>query len=295
MHPLNRSNSGTKISKARKDRLFHTSIDVVRRSRMLERQHQTFRWSWLFRTYIQWHGVAFILAELCVRTRGADVDLAWQVIDEVFDEWGGVVSATKKGMLWKPMRKLMAKARAARKAELDREAERRKMFPSDGTLGPSPVQGVNGMRDGMANGMSNGMSNGLSNGMLSNSMQPLNNATGLMMPVTTDPCGVNPMAQQPMSMQLTQDPHQLGQLGVDVLRLAPGVEQQPSAQQQGIWNYNGQMPMADTPLMGSEGTPDEVVNWEGWDDMVRDFQMDGNQQQGFDANQVITGPMGDWW
>ena len=283
MHPLNRAPAGAKISKARKDRLFHTSIDVVRRSRLLERQHQTFRWGWLFRTYIQWHGVAYILAELCVRTKGPDVDLAWEVIDEVFDEWGGVVSATKKGMLWKPMRKLMTKARAARKAALEQEAEKRSMVPSDGTLGMSPVQPTNGVP----------------NGILQNSMQqPLNNATGLMMPITTSTCAVDPMARQPMPMQQPlQGVPLLGQLGSDVLRLAPGVEQQPSAQShpQGLWNYDGQASMMDTPLMGSDSNPDESMNWEGWDDMVRDFQMDTSQGQGFDTNQVITGPMGDWW
>ena len=279
MHPLNRAPAGAKISKARKDRLFHTSIDVVRRSRILERQHQTFRWGWLFRTYIQWHGVAYILAELCVRTKGPDVDLAWEVIDEVFDEWGGVVSATKKGMLWKPMRKLMAKARAARKAELEKEVERMKMFPSDGTLGPSPMQPTNGVV----------------NGVLPNSMQPLNNAAGLRMPITADVGGLDPTARQAMLMQPLQSVP-IGQLGSDVLRLAPGVEQQPSAQTQpqGMWNYNGPTAM-DTPLIGSDSNPDEVMNWEGWDDMVRDFQMDANQPQGFDTNQVITGPMGDWW
>ena len=227
------------------------------------------------------------------------MDLAWQVIDEVFDEWGGVVSATKKGMLWKPMRKLMTKARAARKAELEREFQRRKMYPSDGTLGPSSVQPVNGMPHGMPNGMSNEMSNGIShgilNGMPSTSVLPLHNAAGLMMPITAGNQGIDPMAQQPMPMQPPQDAPQLGQLGVDVLRLAPGVEQQPSAQQQGMWNYNGQMAMSDTPLMGGESTPNEVTNWDGWDDIVRDFQINANQEQGFDANQVITGPMGDWW
>lgn len=38
----------------------------------------------------------------------------------------------------------------------------------------------------------------------------------------------------------------------------------------------------------------EAMNWTGWDDMVKDFQMDVQQEQGFEGGPVLSG-MGDWW
>lgn len=133
-HPFKREDGGAGLPQETKDRLFLTSIEVIEFSRLLETETTTLKWGWLFRTYVQWHAVAFVLSQLCVRTTGPDVGKAWAAVDSVFDDWGGVVSASKRGMLWKPLRKLMTRARAAR----DQELEKQRRFPLDGTLGPVP-------------------------------------------------------------------------------------------------------------------------------------------------------------
>lgn len=138
-HPFQREDGGAGLPQETKDRLFLTSIEVIEFSCLLETETTTLKWGWLFRTYVQWHAVAFVLSQLCVRTSGPEVEKAWAAVDSVFDEWGGVVSASKRGMLWKPLRKLMTRARAARQRELEKQCR----FPLDGSLGPSSVSSMN--------------------------------------------------------------------------------------------------------------------------------------------------------
>lgn len=131
-HPFQREDRGEGLPQEVKDRLFLTSLEVIEFSLLLETERATAKWGWLFRTYIQWHAVAYVLSQLTVRTTGPQVDKAWSTIETVFEEWGGVVGARKRGMLWKPLRKLMVKARSVRSRALQKQA----MFPLDGSLGP---------------------------------------------------------------------------------------------------------------------------------------------------------------
>ncbi|KAL8766142.1 MAG: hypothetical protein Q9209_006982 [Squamulea sp. 1 TL-2023] len=144
-HPLQREDEDNKsLSEETKDRLFRTSVEVIQWSNLLELEESTRKWGWLFRTYVQWHAVAFVLSQLCVRTQGPEVDQAWEVINEVFGELGGRISPNRRGMLWKPLRNLMSRARAARAQEM----EQKRNFPLDGTLGPAP-QSIGAVMDPM--------------------------------------------------------------------------------------------------------------------------------------------------
>ena len=250
------------MAQGTKDRLFTTSIDVVRRSRMLELHRSSNRWGWLFRTYIQWHAVAYLLAELCVRTKGPEVDEAWAVIDNVFDEWGGNVASEKKGMLWKPMRKLMSKARAARKRERDKEL----LFPTDGSLGPMD----------------------LSKGLRNNPM--------LSMPGANDLTGFAPMQMPANNYGLGVSTGMNGYSSIPTT-LSTSLSPTMPLSNPAIKNEQGmaQWLADDSPIMQDPSSGDEAtMNWNGWDDMVRDFQMEGVQTPGFESGPVLSG-MGDWW
>ena len=131
-HPFRNATNGERLSQETRDRTFLTSIDVIRYSRMLETQQKTSRWGWLFRTYFQWHAVAFLLSELCVRPYGTAVEEAWEVIDEAFPDWDQKGHSHRRSILWKPIAKLIVKARTVRVAEL----AKRNAFPADGMLGP---------------------------------------------------------------------------------------------------------------------------------------------------------------
>ncbi|RYP64231.1 hypothetical protein DL771_008855 [Monosporascus sp. 5C6A] len=99
------------------------------------------RFGWWSATYVQWHPLAVALAELCSGGVGGELaDRAWRVVDEVFPLWAERIADTKRGTLWRPIRKLHRKAKAARRAALGGEDA----VPSvrDGTTMPNPAPGA---------------------------------------------------------------------------------------------------------------------------------------------------------
>ncbi|KAI9885577.1 MAG: Exosome non-catalytic core component [Watsoniomyces obsoletus] len=118
-HPFQKPGSSIELSSSVRHRLFVTSIEVLEYARLLETEQSTAKWGWMFRTYVQWHPIAYLLAELCVSTKGDLVDRAWNAINGVFDSWGERVRQSKRGMLWGPLRQLMIKAKRAREEALN--------------------------------------------------------------------------------------------------------------------------------------------------------------------------------
>jgi len=126
-HPHQRKDGGASLPQETKDKLFITSLENVEYSHLLETEARTMKWSWLFRTYVQWHAIAFLLSELCVRTKGEAVERAWRALEATAGRWWFPLNETspyrkgQQGTLWKPLRKLLAKARAAREKEIKLE------------------------------------------------------------------------------------------------------------------------------------------------------------------------------
>ncbi|KAF2731933.1 hypothetical protein EJ04DRAFT_441932 [Polyplosphaeria fusca] len=122
-HPHQRRDGGASLPQETKDKLFITSLENIEYSILLETEARTMKWGWLFRTYVQWHAIAFLLSELCVRTKGEAVERAWRALEATAGKWWFPLAdsnykKTGAGCLWKPLRKLMAKARAAREREI---------------------------------------------------------------------------------------------------------------------------------------------------------------------------------
>ncbi|KAF2840997.1 hypothetical protein M501DRAFT_1010158 [Patellaria atrata CBS 101060] len=117
-HPFQRLDGGASLPQETKDRLFVTSLENVEYSLLLETERRTMKWGWLVRTYVQWHAIAFLLTELCVRTRGPLVARAWRAIETVSARQLEGQDPEKKRArcsgLWRPLRILVRKARAAR-------------------------------------------------------------------------------------------------------------------------------------------------------------------------------------
>jgi len=109
-HPFQRMNGGSSLPQEIRDKLFQTSVENVEYSLLLENEDRTKKWGWLFRTYVQWHAIAFLLSELCVRTEGESVERAWKAIDFVLnrrfldDSNNAAHTSNKmKSHLWKPL------------------------------------------------------------------------------------------------------------------------------------------------------------------------------------------------
>ena len=247
-HPLKRDDGGAGLPQETQDRLFMTSIETVKFSRLLQTDKSTLKWGWLFRTFVQWHAVAFILSQLCKRTKGPEADHGWEIVDDVFNEWSDLMLASKRGMLWKPLRKLKARARAARNKELEKEAQ----YPLDGSLGPvQPSTKVPNaplvIPDGPAD-------------LVNFTPSSVSMDTSLQQPLPA------PKASQPFQpTQQAQCTDSMNQWIYDDLALLPGIL-----------------------------NPDESLNWVGWDDMVKNFDMEIEDGQG-----IVRGPgpngMTNWW
>ncbi|KAI0169363.1 fungal-specific transcription factor domain-containing protein, partial [Hypoxylon sp. FL1284] len=98
------------------DATLRTAISIVQLNEYLRTGPYGDRFSWWADTYVQWHPLAVALAELCSQTRGELADRAWRIIDDGFPTWSLVIADAKSGTLWRPIRKLYKKAKAARNA-----------------------------------------------------------------------------------------------------------------------------------------------------------------------------------
>lgn len=263
-HPLQREDADNKeLSDETKDRLFRTSVDIIQWSNHLEREPTTRKWGWLFRTYVQWHAVAFVLSQLCFRTKGHEADRAWQVINEIFSDIGGLVSPQKRGMLWKPLRRLIARAQAVRAREL----EKQKMFPLDGSLGPTAAS-LNAAMDPMS--MSNDGPTNFSSLGYDGGLPTLNN------PVPGNPNGLQtypPMDDTPQLGTIDQNEWMYNDPAFPHFNLAADGNM-------GTMGQNGMEFPTNGALGGGDRSGSEL-NWSDWDEMMKDLPMGTEGMTGF--------------
>ena len=249
-HPLKRPDRGAGLPQETREQLFSTAIGVIEVSHELETTSRTSKWGWLFRSYVQWYAVVYVLSELCVRTKGPAVDRAWATIEAVFRQWGERIASNRKGMLWRPMRKLLAKARAAREKELQRAA----MFPLDGSLGLiMPAENLG--------------------------MQQMPGTPDLRNPVRFD--------------QLTAFPDTAGMgtmpVGTSLQPKYPMDEPQFTSEDINRWMAE------DSTFAPDFGSPEDMMNWTNWDDMVQDldYNVDAAPPRVPDKGPIVGG--GTWW
>jgi len=119
--PLTRTESTNRDPESKElyDKMFLASIEVVELRRDLEADI-TKQWHWYLRTIIQWHAIAYLLSELCVREPDDNVTRAWNVLDLVFQDYRDFQGHGAPGMLMAPMKKLIARARQKRAQDLEK-------------------------------------------------------------------------------------------------------------------------------------------------------------------------------
>ncbi|KAI7592684.1 hypothetical protein KC343_g17859, partial [Hortaea werneckii] len=122
-HPFQRQDGGASLPSETKEKLFITSLENIEYALLLETEARTMKWGWLFRTYMQWHALAFMLSELCHRTSGDLVERAWVAVEKSRDgRWGDALADDiRAGHLWRPLKKIYRKAKEARMRGLQEE------------------------------------------------------------------------------------------------------------------------------------------------------------------------------
>lgn len=254
-HPMTRKDRVTNVSQATRESLFLTAIEVLEFGRLLETDPKTAKWGWLFRTNMQWHGIAFVLSEVCVRPICPITDRAWNAINSLYSDWK-LQSTHKKGMLWRPLAALIKRAAATRAKQ--QEELRAKFGPSPMPFNPATSAFVSAHHHSLPQ---------------------------IHMPLESPPPSSNTQTTQtaplnPLSIDLANGPWDtLQDIFPNTNFLAPTTLDNPPLQDPvsavnvptGL-SFN--TPMSN-PFMTQETLPEAPpLSWEDWDQVMRDFQMD---------------------
>jgi len=267
-HPFQRLDGGATLPQETKDKLFLTSLENIEYSILLETEARTRKWGWLFRTYVQWHAIAFLLTELCTRTKGDLVDRAWRAIEAMMLNRLGTSSSDEstwvKGHLWRPLRKLMARARAARAKAL---AEERAILLSLATSEPLGWD--------MALNTQYPIDLKEEASYFWNSPSSVNSGSAMNAPLdsSTATNGVaaaalqNQFSQATVASPVSAEPLSAGQF--------PSIQLPSQQTDMGLDLFLSNQHFA----TASSAPVDETVNWANWDDMVREVEMQLDQAQ----------------
>jgi hypothetical protein len=250
-HPMTRKDRVVNVSQATRESLFLTAIEVLEFGRLLESDPKTAKWGWLFRTNMQWHGVAFVLSEVCVRPICPVTDRAWNAINSLYSDWT-LQGTHKKGMLWRPLAALMKRAAAIRSKQ---QEELQCKF------GPNPIA-YKPATDNFATSHHHTLPQ-------------------IHMPTTSDDQLDRAAPLSSMNIDLSVGPWEtLQNIFPDTNFLAPVTLDNPPLQDpvspanlsNGLPSFNAQL---SNPFMTQENIPEkESLSWEEWDKVMRDFQMD---------------------
>lgn len=102
------------IRRVSRETMLRTSLSLMELRQRMTQKEWGDRYAWWTDTYVQWHPLAVCLAELCVQTEGELVDRAWEVVDRNILASRDNIADSATGSLWRPIKKLLKKARAAR-------------------------------------------------------------------------------------------------------------------------------------------------------------------------------------
>lgn len=94
--------------------MLRTAISVMELSERMTQGPWAGRFAWWTDCYVQWHPLAVALAELCTQRDGELVQRAWKIVERVYPLWKDQVADSSSGPLWRPIRKLYRKAKAAK-------------------------------------------------------------------------------------------------------------------------------------------------------------------------------------
>ncbi|KAK3328135.1 fungal-specific transcription factor domain-containing protein [Cercophora scortea] len=124
-------------------KLFHAALEVAEYNHALNSDRSYRHWSWVFQTYTHWYAIVFLLLEINRRQWSPTVERAWVALHS---EW--LIpnqSSMDKGLrISVPLRKLIAKARRHRGAEVQRlrsDPHAAQLLEIEDNMVPPPAHG----------------------------------------------------------------------------------------------------------------------------------------------------------
>lgn len=86
----------------------------VQMSYSLEINSDTQKWVWFFRSYVPWHGIAYILSELTENPCGFGYEAFWNVVQAYLDSRAKLYPSATDSPFWKLVQRLLESARRAK-------------------------------------------------------------------------------------------------------------------------------------------------------------------------------------
>ncbi|KAI9043284.1 putative C6 transcription factor [Aspergillus affinis] len=276
-HPMTRPYQGINLTNDSRESLFVTSVQVAEFSRLLAADKNTHKWNWLFATNMQWQSIAFVLSEICVRPINPLTDRAWNAVSSLYGDWM-LTAKQRKGMLWRPLARLMKRASACREKKKEEMRLRGDPFPSaSNTTAPRTSQGQEIVPPPVLPQLSELEA---LYGMDSNNQPdtepnidlrggPLDAISGMFPGV--DWLAV-PTSQSPSEQSLSFNPNP----SLDPTMTLP--------------DQSSMVPLAP---QGDLSSPQ--LNWDEWDQVMRDFHMDLQQAHTTNPNGNFPAHVSDWF
>ncbi|KAM3504134.1 hypothetical protein MY10362_003755 [Beauveria mimosiformis] len=128
-YPLRQKDGAEPLPGPIQDQLFTISVKVLELSYQLLTNPAFAPWTWHSKTHVQWHAVAFVLSEICSRPPSPDCDRAWEYAQTVYNRWK---MKEHKGNLWRPIKRLMAKAQYVRETQKSKSSVAKSHWRVDG-------------------------------------------------------------------------------------------------------------------------------------------------------------------
>ncbi|KAE8418886.1 fungal-specific transcription factor domain-containing protein [Aspergillus pseudocaelatus] len=99
------------------DPIFQTAVEITEFAYFFQENETTAHFAWLARSYKQWHALAYVLSELCVRNISPETDHAWNVVAKMYRKCVKEAPETYS-MFQKPLSRLMERATTSRAEKL---------------------------------------------------------------------------------------------------------------------------------------------------------------------------------
>lgn len=114
-YPLQRRKSTNRVLP--RGQSLRTAMAFLNLSEELWQHEKSRGFFWFLQTWVPWHAIAVALAELCAEPTGPLADQSWEAIQYHYNKWSDYVADTKDGMIWRPVKHLLKRAKAARGRE----------------------------------------------------------------------------------------------------------------------------------------------------------------------------------
>lgn len=95
--------------------LLQASVDIIRFAHSVIISDRIEDWKWYFRSWVQWHAVAIVIAELGGCRNQQFVNRAWEVLDPLLADWDKIYQSKQDEAAWDHVHALIERARQMRR------------------------------------------------------------------------------------------------------------------------------------------------------------------------------------